>query len=414
MFLTRVPRACFAYAPLHQLTRSSIARSALFCILAIVCPPAPAQDSALAEKFRRATEDLQAGRLDSAGEGFAAVVAAQPSFAEAHLNLGLVREEQGRNDEAIANLKKALQLKPHLRGASLFLGIAQYRLNQFEQAAEAVRGEIRVAPNDANAWMWLGVVQLAEELPEAAAVSLDRAATLAPGNVDILYHRGRAHLLVSKDSYDKMFQADPNSWRVHQVLAQADGEADRHDEAIAEYQAAIQAVPQQPGLHEALGTEYWKAGKLDPAETALKQELQIDPNNAVARYKLGILEVERGEGAKSKELIEAAVQQNHSLKNSSYYLGRAEMELGNNDAAADAFRQAVSEKDAEPEIVQQAWYQLGIVYRRLHRIDDAQNAFASFQKLKDETSQRLQERLQKKRESEAAGPPPTSPGKTPK
>src|SRR5690348_367452 len=142
MFLTRVPRACFAYAPLHQLTRSSIARSALFCILAIVCPPAPAQDSALAEKFRRATEDLQAGRLDSAGEGFAAVVAAQPSFAEAHLNLGLVREEQGRNDEAIANLKKALQLKPHLRGASLFLGIAQYRLNQFEQAAEAVRGEI--------------------------------------------------------------------------------------------------------------------------------------------------------------------------------------------------------------------------------------------------------------------------------
>lgn len=414
MFVNRVPRACSPCAPLRRLTRSTPAALALFCVLAIVCPPAQAQDSALAEKFRRATEDLQAGRLDSAGDGFAAVVAAQPSFAEAHLNLGLVREEQGRNDEAIANLKKALQLKPRLRGANLFLGIAQYRLNHFVEAAEAVRTETRIAPADANAWMWLGVVQLAEEQPEAAVVSLDKAATLAPDNVDILYHRGRAHLLVSKDSYDKMFQADPNSWRVHQVLAQADAEADRHDEAIAEYQAAIQAVPQQPGLHEALGTEYWKAGKLDPAETALQQELQIDPNNAVARYKLGILEVERGEGAKSKELLQGAVRENPSLKNSAYYLGRAEMELGNNDAAADAFRKAVTEKDSEAEIVQQAWYQLGIVYRRLHRIEDAQKAFAAFQKLKDETSQRLQERLQKKRDAESSGPPPTSPGKTPK
>lgn len=412
--MTKVLRAFFPCARPHHLASCWTVRLALFCILAIVCPRVPAQDSALAEKFRRATEDLQAGRLDSAGDGFAAVVAAQPSFAEAHLNLGLVREEQGRNDEAIANLKKALQLKPHLRGASLFLGIAEYRLNHFAEAAEAVRAEIHIAPTDANAWMWLGVVQLAEEQPEAAVVSLDKAATLAPANVDILYNRGRAHLLVSKDSYDKMFQADPNSWRVHQVIAQADAEADRHDEAIAEYQSAIQAVPQQPGLHEALGTEYWKAGKLDPAETALKQELEIDPNNVVARYKLGILEVERGEGAKSKELIEGAVRQNPSLKNSAYYLGRAEMELGNNEAAADAFRKAVSENHAEPEIVQQAWYQLGIVYRRLHRIEDAQKAFAAFQKLKDETSQRLQERLQKKRDSEASGPPPTSPGKTPK
>lgn len=414
MFVTRILFAFFPSACRHRLRRCASTPLALFCILAIVCPPAPAQYPSLVEKFRRATEDLQAGRLDSAGDGFSAVIAAQPSFAEAHLNLGLVREEQGRNDEAIVNLKKALQLKPQLRGAHLFLGIAQYRLNHFADAAEAVRTETRITPSDANAWMWLGVVQLAEEQPEAAVVSLDKAASLAPDNVDILYHRGRAHLLVSKDSYDKMFQADPNSWRVHQVLAQAEAEADRHDEAIAEYQAAIQAVPQQPGLHEALGTEYWKAGKLDPAESALQQELQIDSHNVIARYKLGILEVERGEGAKSKELIEAAVQQNHSLKNSAYYLGRAEMELGNNDSAADAFRQAVSERDVEPEIVEQAWYQLGIVYRRLHRIEDAQQAFAAFQKLKDETSRRLEERLQKKRDSEASGPPPTSFGKTPK
>ena len=380
------------------------------CVWLLIAGRASAKQApSIEEQFRQATQDMRAGRLDQAGDGFAAVVAAQPSFAEAHLDLGLVREEQGRNDEAIASLKKALQLKPRLRGANLFLGIAQYRLNRLPQAEEAVRNEISLVPADANAWMWLGVVQLAEEQPEAAVVSLDKAAKLAPNNTDILYHRGRAHLLVSKDSYEQMLRVDPNSWRVHQVLAQADAEADRHDEAIAEYQAAIQLAPQQPGLHEELGTEYWKAEKLDPAATALQQELQIDPNNVIARYKLGVLEVQRGEGAKSKELIEGALHENPSLKNSAYYLGRAEMELGNNDAAADAFRRAVSQQGAEPEIVQQSWYQLGIVYRRLHRIEDAQKAFTAFQKLKDEAAQRLQERLKKKQQSDPASPPSALP-----
>ena len=102
-----------------------------------------------------------------------------------------------------------------------------------------MRKETNYYPADANAWMWLGVVHLAKEQPEAAAEALDKAAKLDPTNVDILYDRGRAHLLISKDSYDKMFKADPNSWRVRQVLAQADAESDRHTDAIAEYEAAI-------------------------------------------------------------------------------------------------------------------------------------------------------------------------------
>jgi len=108
---------------------------------------------------------------------------------------------------------------------------------------------------------------LAAEKPEQAAKSLDRAAELNPNDSDILYHRSRAHLLVSKDSYARMFKIDPHSWRVDQVLAQADAEADRYEDAIAEYLSAIQLAPNQPGLHEELGTEYRKAGKMDKAKS---------------------------------------------------------------------------------------------------------------------------------------------------
>ena len=380
---------------------SEILKSAGVCILVLACCSSLlAQGPSANDRFRQATEAMRVGRLDEAAEGFAAVIASSSAFAEAHFNLGLVREEQGRNADAVASLQRALQLKPRLRGANLFLGIAEYRLNNLDRAIGAFRREAALAPSDANAWMWLGVAQLAKEQPEEAAASLDRAAKLDSGNVDILYHRGRAHLLVSKNSYEQMFKTDPNSWRVHQVLAQANAEADRHDDAIAEYKAAIDLAPRQPGLHEELGTEYWKAGKLEPAETELQHELELDPNNVLARYKLGTLEAERGEGAKSKEHIEAALRQNPSIKNSAYYLGRAEMELGNNSAAAEAFKREVAAPDSDPDIVQQAWYQLGIVYRRLHRTEDAQKAFAMFQKLKDDSAQRLHERLQKKQDTQ--------------
>src|SRR5207253_2645272 len=137
----------------------------------------------------------------------------------------------------------------------------------------------------ADAWMWLGVVHLALDHPEQAVEALDKADKLKPGDPDILYHRGRAHLLVSKDSYAEMFKIDPQSWRVHRVLAQANAEAERHVEAITEYEAAIRLAPTQPGLHEELGTEYRNANKIHEAEQAFERELEIDPNNVLARYK---------------------------------------------------------------------------------------------------------------------------------
>lgn len=329
------------------------------------------------------------------------------------MNLGLVRAEQGRDQDAIASFQKALSLKPRLRGANLFLGVAEYRLNQFDRALDAVRKETNFYPTDANAWMWMGVIELAAEHPEQAVTALDRAYKLAPENVDILYHRGRAHLLVSKSSYERMFRADPKSWRVHQVLAQADAESDRHTDAIAEYQAAIKLAPQQPGLHEELASEYSAAGKAELAEAELHRELEIDPHSAVALYKLGTLQVESGEPEKGKPAIEAALRQRPGLKNAAYYLGRAEMSIGNNEAAIAHFKDAVS-SNSDPEIIEQSWYQLAIVYRKMHRAEDAQNALTTFQKLKDESSERQQQRLEKNRESQGKpGATPSSPPEPP-
>src|SRR5256885_16861308 len=145
-----------------------------------------------------------------------------------------------------------------------------------------------------------------------------------------------------------MFEANPKSWRVRQVLAQANAEAERHIDAIGEYEAAIKLAPRQPGLHEELGSEYRNAGKPQEAEAAFQEELEIDPYNVLARYKLGVLAVERNDGAKAKELIEEALRQKPGLRHPDYNLGRAEMQIGHDEVAAQRFEQATkTENDSE-------------------------------------------------------------------
>jgi len=380
------------------------------CILLCGLLPIQAQTPEINADFSKATQAMREGNLEAAGAGFAAVVKLEPTFAEAHFNLGLVRQAQGRYDEAIASFQSALKLRPRLHGANLFLGITEFRLNHLDEATKAVQKETVAYPKDANAWMWLGVVHLAQDRAEDAADALDRAAKLKPDDQDILYHRGRAHLLVSKDSYAAMFKLDPNSWRVHRVMAQANAEADRHVDAIAEYEAAIKLAPTQPGLHEELGSEYRNANKIPEAEAAFRRELEIDPHNVLAMYKLGAIAVEKGDGAKGKELMEAAQRVKPGLVHMDYNLGRAEMLLGNDAAAASHFENTVK-TDTNPEVVEQAWYQLGTIYRRQHRMDEARNAMATFQKLKDEEADKSQRRMKKfvlQGDANTPTPPPES------
>ncbi len=376
-------------------------------LLLLVAQPSRAQIPAeTAEKFRQASEAMRQGNLEQAGDGFAEIVKQSPTFAEAYLNLGLVREEQGRHEEAIASFKKALLLKPHLRGANLFLGIAQFRISQLDAAVASLRKETAVYPKDANAWMWLGVVELEMGDGDNAVEALDKAAKVAADNVDILYHRGQAHLFVSKDSYARMFRADPKSWRVRQILAEANADAERHTDAIAEYEAAIQLAPREPRLHEELGTEYRIIGKMQEAEEAFRKELEIDPDNVVAQYKLGVLLTEKGNAAQGKQMIVAALKLRPGLRHADYNLGRAEMLLGNDQAALEDFERA-TKADSDQDVLEQTWYQLGTVLRRLHRTQEAQQAFAMFQKFKDaelEGSQKKMKQFQQKKDSDAVAP----------
>ena len=250
----------------------------VYCLTtALALSTVSAQESRLASLLHSGAEAMRAGNADEAAKYFSEAVYIAPQVPQIKLNLALALQQQGNYESEISALQAALKLDSSLKGATFFLGIAYYKIDDYPRALRALNRELRLTPRDPQVLMWIGVVDLAANDPEAGARALDKAAELAPKDIDILYHRGRAHLLVSQKSYEQMYRNDVNSWRVHEVLAQAYAAADRQTDAIAEYKEVIRLAPKETGLHLELGDEYYAASQPDNAEAEYIAELQLDP-----------------------------------------------------------------------------------------------------------------------------------------
>ena len=340
---------------------------------------------------------MRASDWSGAVASFSRATEILPSSAEAHFNLGLAQLQYGHFTEAISAFNRAIGLSPRLRGAHLFLGIARYRTNDYSDAIAALRRETQIGPGNAKALMWLGVAQLAAGDAEAAATSLDRAAQLDPRDIDILYHRGRAHMLVSKDSYEQMYKADPNSWRVHQALAQSFVEADRLEDAAHECQNALNMRPLEPGLHEELADIYWKQNQLEKAEAAFREELKLDPESISSMYKLAIVSLERSKPEATVSLLTEVLRVSPNYRDAYYQRGRAKAQLGDVNAAITDFKAEVAMGDrADAESLRQSYYQLAQLCRRAQQPEESKAALEAFLRLKQSEDAAQTQRLQDK------------------
>ncbi len=381
-------------------------------LLALASSLSYAQTEASIAKFREGTLALQNHRIEEAVADFEQVTRESPHFAEAYLNLGLAFAQQGNNEEVVHALEKAVAIKPALHGAHLFLAISEYKLNRLEPAAAAIHKETALSPSDASAWMWQGIIELEQEHLAAAVEALDKAAALNPREVDIFYHRGRAALALSRQSYEQMFKLDPHSWHVHQVLAQGDVESGREADAVEQYQLAIAAGPPQSGLHVALGSSLWQLGRFDEAQEEFETALKIDPNDSLGMYKLGCLLVDRSKAAEAKPLLEKVLALDASLVKTKYYLGRADAALSQDREAVRYFKESIA-ANLDAETTQQAWFQLSRIYRRLHEIPASEDAAAKYRALEQATRIAQEEKLSQRianddRDTRIPQPPATS------
>ena len=355
------------------------------------------QNITFEKSFNEGTQAMRAADWNSAVASFTRATKILPSSAEAQFNLGLSELQLGHLQEAVPVFNRAIELAPRLKGAHLFLGVARYRLNDYPAAIVALRKETQIDAGNSKALMWLGVAQLAAGDAEAAVTFLDKAAQLDPSDVDILYHRGRAHMLVSKESYEQMYKADPNSWRVHQALAQSFVEADKLEDAAHECQTALNLRPSEPGLHEELADIYWSQNQLEKAESAFQEELKVDPESISSMYKLAVVSLERSKPEVTVSLLTQVLRQSPGYRDAHYQKGRAEAQLGQVNEAIGDFKAEVAIGDrADAESLRQSYYQLAQLYRRAQQPEESKVALEAFMRLKQKQDAAQAQKLQEK------------------
>jgi len=144
--------------------------------------------------FERATQAQQANDLQTAETEYRLIIARNPRFAGAYLNLGIVYHQQKKYSDAINVLKTAVQLDPHVLGSQLFLGIDKYLTQDYKGARGHLQQALAANPKDKQAGLYLGFDYLALDQPFQAVATLQQTLKYHPRDAEVLYHLGEAHL----------------------------------------------------------------------------------------------------------------------------------------------------------------------------------------------------------------------------
>lgn len=369
---------------MHRFTRRVrvAAATLLFCCGALLAQSSPPQEVAVL--LRQGAQAMQAGNAAEAEASYRKATEAAPQFAPGWLDLGLAQLKEGKLVDATGSIRHALTLDPSVHGARLFLGIAEYQTQHVAAAVTDLEQAQQEDPDNVQVLMWLGIVEMDSGHPEKATAPLDHAAELAPNDIGILDYRVQAHMAVARQSYTKLYQLDPGSWRLHRLNAQIDAQARQHTEAIQEYEAAIKIAPKQADLYEGLGWEYRQTGQLDLAEKAFEQQLELTPGNPIAMYNLASTRVDAGKAASAVGLLEQVVKLNAAPTVADYYLGRAYAGENKPEPAAAEFQKATT---LGGETARQSWYGLSQVYKALGKTAEARAAVEKFQQLHQQAVQ---------------------------
>ena len=288
-----------------------------------------------------------------------------------------------------------------------------------------VQERARKSPGDAEAVGELGMRYFAYEYFQAAQTCFERAGALQPdvfkwryyaaltyekvgdvGKAASAYERalaidssyepalvGLANLISAEDPnradgfYKRAIALDPRDPAPHFGLGRAARLRDAGEEALGQFEKALELYPDYAEAHYAVAMLLAAAGKRDEAQDHLRRHaegstppptgdplrmalLQLNQNAAHLRRQAAHL-AESGEVGGAVELLEKSIETDPSGSTSHIHLGVRLAQQGKFEAAAEQFRMALK---AAPNSVE-AKSALGLALTELGQIEEAQRLY---------------------------------------
>lgn len=269
--------------------------------------------------------------------------------------------KKGKINQAIATYQEAVKADP--TNPALFITLARWQVlqNDLNGAKENVQNALLINPNHALAHAVNGWIMTKEKdyLPAEAelnlAIELDPNSALAYAYTAELYvdkmAQGQSDMNLMNKAIEfskKARDLDPSLMEVHRVRGLVLENTSQSEEAIKEFEAAVQLMPTLGDLYVDLGRNYKLAGQYDKAKDVLMKAIQYRPDDPNPYAELAATYLTSGEFTLGAQIAGQAVQRApkdpylYGLQGTMYYkLAYAKEQLGSLDEAKLLYQQAM-------------------------------------------------------------------------
>jgi tetratricopeptide (TPR) repeat protein len=315
---------------------------------------------------------------------------ARPTDVEVLFRLGKLFHQQSTFQKSIPLFERIIVLRPRHLDANILLGMDRFHAGRAREAIEPLKRAVELNPQNTEANFYLGLCFLSLDREDEATKAFDRLASQAPATVDELYLLMRAYSRLSSAMLSQLATLGENSYRMHQVRGEYFDLQNRPDQAIKEYEMAVQLRSDLPSLHYVLGSAYWKHSELDKAAAELRRAIELDPRHFTAHYKLGMVLLEQDDPLQAVAEFRTALAEQPGLNGGYLGLGKALFQLGEDEAAIPQLLRYIQLAPLDPS----PHYLLHQIFRRLNRAEEAQHELLAFEekkKVKDRKTGKIEE-----------------------
>ncbi len=305
----------------------------------------------------------------------------------AHLALAFLAEQNGNFSQAATEATLAASTaRKAVAGRSCTEADVNLALErgQFSEVAPCV---LRVLTSRTSAELR---IRVASALLEAGEYETALKVLEGLPAAEASYWRARCYEKMATAAYLRLYQADPNSYRLHQLMGDLEAAKGDDGKAIEEYSTAIALKPSLPNLHYSLGHLLWKDLKVPEARVELEAELALNPRHPGALNELGDTYLLEHQPNKALPYLVRALAADSGNPDIHRDLGTAYSELGNYRKAEEHFKIAMT-ADHDGSV----HYQLARVYQALGEKENAAREFALSTALNRESHNKLEKQTER-------------------
>lgn len=219
---------------------------------------------------------------DLALKDYAEAIRLNPNYAEALYNRAVALQSVQKHAEAIEGLNQVLMLVPGQAQALARLAVSFSHLRQYEPATQAIASALR-AQSD-NPEFLLIAATLAVDLAryDEAIGHCEKLLLREPDNVAALAklafaHHVKRHPVKARLFAQKALAANPTHTEALLVQGHLAASEGRHEEALAQYQTAVNTAPGSGTAHLYAGQTLNQLKRFDEGQRMLEKARRLEP-----------------------------------------------------------------------------------------------------------------------------------------